>query len=173
MKYEVATPLLFANAMQWLAPDFFRNWETHAEHVGAISSRVGDRVDELQVVDEAGQKLPFTVKEGNVYFFSGHPGAVRVSSSDSEAVHSLTLPEVAAANWSAPADAARGIPGISGTGLGSRDWWQYFALAGALCLFAEWMLFGRRRLLQPETAPARMERIKVRRRFHFAGRKAS
>ena len=36
MKYELTTPLLFANILRWMAPDIFRSWELTAGTVGTV-----------------------------------------------------------------------------------------------------------------------------------------
>jgi hypothetical protein len=37
MKYELATPLLIANLMRWMAPETFRRWDVQAGTVGTVS----------------------------------------------------------------------------------------------------------------------------------------
>ena len=36
MRYELATPLLFANLLRWMAPEIFRRWELNAGSVGTV-----------------------------------------------------------------------------------------------------------------------------------------
>ena len=36
MRYELATPLLFANILRWMAPQIFRRWELSAGSVGTV-----------------------------------------------------------------------------------------------------------------------------------------
>ena len=36
MKYQLTTPLLFANIIRWMAPDAFRSWELTAGTVGTV-----------------------------------------------------------------------------------------------------------------------------------------
>ena len=37
MKYELATPLLIANILRWMAPETFRRWEVQAGTVGTVN----------------------------------------------------------------------------------------------------------------------------------------
>ena len=36
MRYELATPLLFANLLRWIAPEIFRRYEISGGSVGAV-----------------------------------------------------------------------------------------------------------------------------------------
>ena len=36
MRYELATPLLFANLLRWMSPEIFRRWEISGGSVGAV-----------------------------------------------------------------------------------------------------------------------------------------
>jgi hypothetical protein len=36
MRYELSTPLLYANLLRWMAPEIFRRWELTAGSVGAV-----------------------------------------------------------------------------------------------------------------------------------------
>ena len=45
MKYELATPLLIANILRWMAPETFRSREVQAGTVGTVSVPVGKDTD--------------------------------------------------------------------------------------------------------------------------------
>ena len=36
MRYELATPLLFANLLRWMSPEIFRRWEITGGSVGTV-----------------------------------------------------------------------------------------------------------------------------------------
>ena len=36
MRYELATPLLFANLLRWVSPEIFRQWEIAGGSVGTV-----------------------------------------------------------------------------------------------------------------------------------------
>ncbi len=97
MKYQLATPLLMANILRWMAPGTFRQWEVQAGTVGTVNVAVdkGANPSAIRVIDEDQRPLPFTVEGNNLQFFSGAPGTVRVQMGDREMVYSLTLPDVA------------------------------------------------------------------------------
>ena len=44
MRYELSTPLLFANLLRWMAPEIFRRWELTAGSVGTVKVRAGCRM---------------------------------------------------------------------------------------------------------------------------------
>ncbi len=147
MKYELATPLLIANVLRWMAPDVFRSREVMAGTVGTVTVPVdrGTSPEAVKVVTEDGRALPFTVEDNLLRFFCGAPGTVRVLTGARELVYSLTLPDVGESLWKAPASVHRGVPrGVSG-GVISTDIWPWFAVLGALGLLVDWLLFGRSR----------------------------
>ncbi len=146
-RYELAAPLLIANAIRWVKPDVFRQWELTAGPPGAISAAVGaiDAEDSISVAYEDGEQLPFAVDGETLHFFAGRPGMVRITTPSREIVYSLNLPHVAGSVWDPPAEAARGLPGASVAGGSYAEVWYWLALAGALCLLYEWLRYGRRR----------------------------
>ena len=156
MKYELSTPLLFANILRWMAPDIFRSWELTAGTVGTVDVALESEADPstIHVVTEEGKPVPFTVQGRNLRFFAGDPGIVRVLTGDRELVYSMTLPQPGDVVWK-PTSAKRGLPGRSPSEPASRDIWQWLAIAGALGLAADWMLYGRKRSTAPASNTAR------------------
>jgi hypothetical protein len=158
MKYQLATPLLAANILKWMAPEAFRSREVQAGTVGIVSVPVGNNADPagIRVLDETQKPLPFTLQGDTLQFFAGAPGAVSVLSGDRESVYSLTLPDVAEAVWKPPANVRRGIPRAADVISPPQDLWPWLAALGGLGLFIDWMLYGRSRLYRlrtPATAP--------------------
>ena len=155
MRFELATPLLFANILRWMAPDVFRRWELNGGSAGTVSFALDPEVDAagVRVLNEGGRPLPFAVKGDTISFFTATPGTVRVLAGNRETVYSLTLPDVADARWQAPKTVLRGSES-SGLAGSARKIWPFLALAGALGLILEWMLFGRGQpaALQKESA---------------------
>jgi hypothetical protein len=147
MKYELATPLLIANTLRWMAPDVFRSREVQAGTVGTVTVPVEKGTDPsaVRVVTEDSRPLPFTIEDNVLRFFCGAPGTVRVLTGDRELVYSLTLPDVGESLWRVPANVRKGIPRQIGNGVSSTDIWPWFAVAGALGLLIDWLLFGRSR----------------------------
>lgn len=140
LRYELATPLLFANVLRWLAPESFRRAELVASPTGNITVPL-EVEGPVEVLSEAGP-LPYSIAGKNLRFFAGTPGTVRVRSGDREQVFSLTLPEVPESLWEAPAGTRRGVPRARDLGSSSRDIWYWLALLGGLGLLAEWLLFS-------------------------------
>jgi hypothetical protein len=145
LRYELTTPLLFANILRWLAPEIFRRWELYAASPGTVSVELapGEQEAGIRVLASDGTELPYTVDARNLRFFAATPGTVRVIAGDREMVYSFPLPEVAVARWTPPADSRRGIPRAASAAATFRELWPWLALAGALGLAAEWLLFGR------------------------------
>jgi hypothetical protein len=147
MKYELATPLLMANILRWMAPETFRRWEVQAGTVGTVNVALDAGADPagVRVLTEDQRTLPFTIEGRTLRFFSGAPGTVRVLMGDRELVYSLTLPDVGEAVWRPPAGVRRGIPRASAQAIAATDAWPWLALAGGLGLLTDWLLFGRSR----------------------------
>ena len=101
MKYQLTTPLLFANIIRWMAPDAFRSWELTAGTVGTVDVELESEIDpsSIRVQTEEGRPLPFTVEGKTLRFFTGAPGVVRVLTGDRELVYSLTLPQPGDTVW--------------------------------------------------------------------------
>jgi hypothetical protein len=67
---------------------------------------------------------------------------------DRETVYSVTLPDTGDVKWQPPAGVARGI-GRTTVAAGSvPNPWPWLALLGGLGLLADWLLFGRNRMLR-------------------------
>jgi hypothetical protein len=156
MKYELATPLLIANTLRWMAPDVFRSREVQAGTVGTVTAPVEKGTDPatVRVMTEDSRPLPFTIEDNMLRFFCGAPGTVRVLTGDREMVYSLTLPDVGDSLWKAPAAVHRGIPRSTGNGVSTTDIWPWFAVFGALGLLTDWLLFGRSRAYRLRAAKA-------------------
>ncbi|HTB14957.1 MAG TPA: VWA domain-containing protein [Bryobacteraceae bacterium] len=156
MKYELATPLLIANTLRWMAPDVFRSREVQAGTVGTVTVPVEKGTDPaaVKVVTEDSRPLPFTIEDNLLRFFSGAPATVRVLTGSRELVYSLTLPDVGDVVWKAPASVHKGIPRATGNLVSTTDIWPWFAVLGALGLLVDWMLFGRSRAFRLRAAKA-------------------
>lgn len=154
MRFELATPLLLANILRWVAPDVFRDVDVGAQSAGSVAMPLAagfmDKKTPVQVLSDSGTALPFNVRDRSIQFFSGQSERVRVIAGNSERVYSLTLPELWDVKWNAPANVRHGIPSWSEALVRSRDLWPWLATLGAALLVGEWLLYGRasRRHLQ-------------------------
>lgn len=158
MKYELTTPLLFANILRWMEPDTFRSWESTVGTVGSVNVDLESEPEPsaIRVITEDGQSIPFTVEGRNLRFFTATPGIVRVLTGDRELVYSLTLPQPGDVIWQ-PANVRHGLPVRAPSEQSSRDIWQLLAILGAIGLLADWMIYGRMR--RSVTAPQPSRRI--------------
>ena len=90
---------------------------------------------------------------------------MKVVAGDREYLYSLTLPELWDSKWDAARRRAHRHSALQRGFLeSSRDLWPWLALAGALGLLAEWLLYGRfrrgmlpRRTLAMREAPEKVE----------------
>ncbi len=154
MKYELATPLLIANIMRWMAPETFRRWDVQAGTVGTVNVALDKGTDpaSVRVVTEDQRALPFTIDGDNLRFFAGAPGTVRVLAGDRETVYSLTLPDVGDVAWKTPQNVRRGIPRASEASDTGIDIWPWLAVLGGSGLLIDWLLFGRSRAFRLRAA---------------------
>jgi hypothetical protein len=147
MKFQVTTPLLFANLLRWLSPEAVRSVEVSAGRVGATNVAVdaSDRPNEIQVSTDKGDAIPFTIGDGTLQLFTAEPRIVRISSNDRERLLSLTLPQIAEQTWNPSAASASGVPRETNFASSSVSLWQWLAVLAAASLIIEWVLFGLRR----------------------------
>ena len=167
MRYELATPLLFANLLRWIAPAVFRRYEVSGGSVGAVKLVMDQDTGAagVKVTADDGSAVPFTMRERTLNFFSGAPGGVKVVAGDREYLYSLTLPELWESKWTPPADAHLGVPRFTQILESSTDLWPWLALAGGFGLLAEWVLYGRfrRGMMRAKTVAIRAAAARVRR----------
>jgi hypothetical protein len=154
MRYELTTPLLLANVLRWVAPDVFRDVDVGTQSAGAVAMPLqsSDRASSIEVLTDAGAKLPFNVRDRSVEFFTGEPSRVRVIGGNTERVFSLTLPEMWDVKWTPPANVRHGIPAWNDALRRNRDWWPWLAALGAAILLGEWIAFGR-------SSPLKLKRL--------------
>jgi von Willebrand factor type A domain len=144
LKYQLTTPLLFANIIRWISPDAFRSWELTAGAAGTVDVELESETDPnaVRVQTEDGKPVPFTIEGKTLRFFTADPGIVRVIAGDRELVYSLTLPQPGDISWQ-PSNVKTGLPQRAPAGPTSRDTWQWLAIAGAVGFVVDWILFGR------------------------------
>jgi hypothetical protein len=147
MKYELATPLLFANMLRWISPDVFQHWELNAGTVGTVEAQLDKAVDPnaVHVGADSGRSAPYTIQNGHIRFFAGAPGNYRLQAGDREIAYSLTLPDVGETIWKVPARVIKGLPRASRADVSIVELWPWLTLAGTLGLLLEWILYGRGR----------------------------
>jgi hypothetical protein len=144
MRYELATPLLFANLLRWYSPEIFRRWEIAGGSVGSVKLLMDQDTPakDVRVTAQDGSAVPFTVRDRTLDFFAGNPGPVRVAAADREYIYSLTLPQIGDTRWEPPADALKTLPHFALTLETATELWRWLAIAGGAGLLAEWILFG-------------------------------
>ena len=160
MRYELATPLLFANLLRWIAPEIFRRSEISGGSVGAVKLVMDQDTApaDVKVTGEDGSAVPFTMRERTLNFFSGVAGRREGGGGRPR----ISLLADAAGAVGIEVDASRGraprVPRFAPMLESSRDLWPWLALAGALGLLAEWLLYGRfrRGMRRPRTVAIRV-----------------
>lgn len=143
---RLTTPLLFANAVRWFAPEVFRLAEYRAESPGSVRWEVGP-VERAEVAVQAveGDDPVWVWDEGEVRLFSRVPGTYLLRTPFQQTRLTMSLPETAPERRTPPDGALQGVPppwsGVSGV---SAAWWPWLALAALALLASDWRLFGRR-----------------------------
>ncbi|MDQ6707642.1 MAG: VWA domain-containing protein, partial [Acidobacteriota bacterium] len=145
LRFEVATPLLFAGLLQWLDPAAFQTLSLTAGQIGLASVDLdgAEQHSSVRVTDESGFALPSAKRGNSLQFFAASPAVVHVTSGERERIVSLTLPGVAGKMWSPGGAPSTGLPSAPRFAPPALDIWQWLVLAAALCLLIEWLLFGR------------------------------
>ncbi|MBM3774660.1 MAG: VWA domain-containing protein [Acidobacteria bacterium] len=143
LRYELATPLLFANLLRWMSPEIFRHWEAPGGSAGmaALPVEADIAAAGIRVLGEDGSELPFTLRDRTLRFFTPSPDQVRVLAGEREYSYSLRLPQLWQSKWEPPPGSKRGLPSAEPSGF--VELWPWLALAGAIGLLADWLLFGR------------------------------
>jgi hypothetical protein len=144
LRYEVSTPLLFADLLQWLDPRAFRTFAETAQQVGLVSLTLdgAEQQGPLQVTANRGAPIPFTRHGDALQVFVAGPTTLRIASAGRERVIELRLPSIGDRTWHVPTGSISGLPRVTSFAPAARDLWKWFALAGAAGLLLEWILFG-------------------------------
>jgi len=148
LRYQISTPLVFANILRWMGPETFRQSDVTALPAGFVSANLETRpsAGELRVVRADGSSLPFTLDGKTLRFFAGSRETIRAIAPQQESVFSLTLPAMWSAKWEPPSGAPRGIPSRRASALPiPPQIWPWLAALGGGCLLAEWIFYGRGR----------------------------
>ena len=167
LRYELAWPLLFANLLRWVSPEIFLRSEVSGASVGTVKMQLDDDLaaKDVKITTGDGSPVPFTLHEKVLNFFSGSAGSVRVQAGDHEYLYALTLPQLWDSKWEPPANLHHGIPRFSEVIDRITEVWPWLALAGAVGLLVEWLLYGRfkvakfaTRTMTPKAAPAEVKK---------------
>ncbi len=146
MRFEVATPLLFANTFRWLVANTAIPEELSIGSTGPVLlTGLDDREGEApRVVDARGNALPVSRATDGWRFFAGSSGVYQVRQGQTERMVSLTLPQAPKSFWEpAPEQMMTALPASSGAEPPAR-WWIWLAAFGLICLVADAILFDRR-----------------------------
>ena len=147
MRFELVTPLLFANVVHWMVPDVFRQWDIQALTIGSVQVPLPAGADPatVRVTSDSRVPVPYTIEGKQVRLFSAEPSTVRVVAGSNEQVVSLSLPRVAETIWEPPASVRRDLRGLGSSSAVPQETWRWLAVLGLLGLLIDWFLFGRQR----------------------------
>lgn len=146
LRFEVTTPLLFANSFRWLVASTAVPDELTVGSTGAVllADLSGKQDEAPRVVDARGNLLPVSRSTDGWRFFAGTGGVYQVRQGQTERMVSLTLPQSPKSFWEPPAEQmVTGIPGGS-AGEAPTRWWIWLTVFGLLCLVADALFFDRR-----------------------------
>jgi hypothetical protein len=144
-RFQVSTPLLFADLIEWLSPNAFRTFEASAQRVGsaAVTLNRGEEAGGLRVTDDRGLAVPTAVRDNQLQFFVGRPESVHIASGEHDRVVSLSIPDVAERAWTTtPAQLNNGLPAKARVLPRALDLWKWLAALAAMCLIIEWLFWG-------------------------------
>lgn len=147
-EYQLTTPLLLANALQWLAPKAFAPAEIICREAGLVDLPLtaAEAANPVRVIDSGGHSVAWTIRGNTLEFYQDQPGVTRIVTSQRERTLSLTLPEAAPVAWKPGRVEAVGLPAGWQLSYGAAiHLWRFLAVAGLLVLVIEWIVFGRRR----------------------------
>lgn len=147
LRFEVATPLLFARLLQWLDPAAFQTLSLTAGEVGlaSVDLDAAEQRSSVRVTDGRGFPIPSSKRDNTLQFFAASPAIIHVTSGERERIVSLSLPAVASKTWRPRGRLSTGVPSPARFAPPVFDLWKWLSLAAALCLLIEWFLFGRAR----------------------------
>jgi hypothetical protein len=154
---QLATPLVFADILRWINPETFRQNRINVQSPGSVAATLDADLPpnaDLQIQRADGTPIPFRIDQHTVHFFNGGRDSVRVITPGREQNFALTLPEMWDTRWEPPAGVLRGFPRGFRSINGQNEIWPWLALAGALCLIAEWVFYARVRRTRLEAVPA-------------------
>lgn len=146
MRFEVATPLLFANTFRWLAastaiPEELSIGSAGSVLVAGLDASGGEAP---VVLDARGNAVPVSKATDGWRFFAGSAGVYQVRQGHRERVVSLTLPQSPKSFWEPAAEQmVTSLPAASGAEPPTR-WWIWLSILGLLALVADALLFDRR-----------------------------
>lgn len=145
LRYHVAAPLLFANIVRWLVPAALHQREVLAAPAGTLAAELPEALPRarVNVTDDSGRPLPFTLEGRTLRCFTPEPLMLRIAAPGAEWAYSLSLPALAPSQWEAPPEIPRGA-GAAASIRGPRDLWQWLVILGCALLAAEWLLFRQR-----------------------------
>jgi hypothetical protein len=144
VRLNIASPLLIANALRWLSPSTLIPQTFSAVPIGSVQVGLepGEAANAIQATAHGGEAVAFTTLRGSVEMFLPRPTAVHLQTSERDITLNAALANAPGEQW-ASKSLLTGLPSPEAQVKPSVGLWQWLALAGALCLAAEWFLFGR------------------------------
>lgn len=147
LRFESATPVLFADLLRWLSPQSIAAPVVTTAFAGeattALSLERASRV--LSVADANGAAVPFSVHGQLLQFSTNAPSQIHIRFDDGGSLSVPVLADVAEGVWVPPGDSSNGMPkGFAGLP-SDVDLWRWLAFFGGIGFLADWFLFGRGR----------------------------
>lgn len=147
LRFESATPVLFAYLLRWLSPQSIAAPVVTTAFVGeattALPHERASRV--VSVDDENGAAIPFSVHGQLLQFSTNSPTRIHIRFDDGGSLSVPVLADVAEDVWTPPADSTRGMPQRFAGLPSDVDLWRWLAFFAGIGFLADWFLFGRGR----------------------------
>lgn len=142
---RLTTPLLFANAVRWFAPEVFRVAEYRAGSPGSAEIDLSPATrEQVEVEPLEGRSPAWVWSDGRVRLFSQAPSVSLVRTPFDQVRLAMSLPETPTARWQPPADVLRGVPpAASALSPAGARLWPWLALLALAILAYDWTKYGR------------------------------
>jgi len=156
MRFEVSTPLLFANTFRWLVSSTSAPEELSVGSAGSvlISGMDDDKGDAPVVLDDSGATVPVSRTADGWQFFAGQGGVYHLRQGHRERVISLTLPQAPKSFWEPTQEQMLTQIAAASGAEPPMHWWPWLAALGLICLIADALLFDRRGQGDADAKPA-------------------
>ncbi len=156
-RYELSSPLAFANILRWMNPESFLQLDVNVQSAGSVSAPIDSPVGpgDVKITRDDGSAIPFTLDHHTLRFFDGARENVRVQGPNRESSYALTLPEMWDVKWQPPVQALRGLGSRHAMAPKHSELWPWLAALGTLLLAADWVVFSGIRRNRVKATPMR------------------
>ena len=145
LRFQSATPVLFASLMRWLSPESMRPSAVATGFAGETTIPLPFEKEGVSGVDdENGAAVPFSVQGHLLQVSANSPTQLYVHFLHGGNISLPVLADVAEEVWTPLAGAVSELPLAGARMPADVDLWRWLAFFGGLGFLADWVLFGRK-----------------------------